>query len=110
MQAGRYIFAQIMDFQPLREFHRCVDRYHGDRQVRSFSCLNQFLSVAFAHLTYRKSLRAIRPKLYHPGFRGPIARSTLADANETRDWRIFASSPRFSSPRPRRCTPGRTSA
>jgi len=96
MHAGRYIFAQIMDFLPLRDFHRCVDRYHGDRPVRSFSCLNQFLSMAFAQLTYRESLRdievclrAMRPKLYHLGFRGPIARSTLADANEQRDWRIY---------------------
>jgi len=97
MHAGRFVFSQIMEFLPLREFHRCVGRYRGDRHVRSFSCLDQFLSMAFAQLTYRESLRdievclrAMRPKLYHLGFRGPIARSTLADANERRDWRIFA--------------------
>jgi transposase len=86
-----------MDFLPLSEFRRCVARYHGDYKVRGFSCLDQFLCLAFAQLTYRESLRdietclrALQPKLYHMGIRGRVARSTLADANESRDWRIVA--------------------
>jgi transposase len=86
-----------MDFLPLPEFRACVARYHGDYKVRGFSCLDQFLCLAFAQLTYRESLRdietclrAMQPKLYHMGIRGRVARSTLADANETRDWRIVA--------------------
>ncbi len=97
MHAGRFVFAQLMDFLPLRAFHACVARYRGDYKIRSFSCLEQFLTLAFAQLTHRESLRdietslrAMQPKLYHAGFRSPIARTTLAEANETRDWRIYA--------------------
>jgi hypothetical protein len=97
VHTGRTIFAQVMDFLPLSEFRACVARYQGDYKVRGFSCLDQFLCLAFAQLTYRESLRdietclrAMQPKLYHMGIRGRVARSTLADANETRDWRIVA--------------------
>jgi len=97
MHAGRIIFSQIMDFIPLHEFHKCVRRYQGQHRVRRFSCYDQFLCMAFAQLTYRESLRdieiclrAMQPKLYHAGFRGKASRSTLADANEKRDWRIYA--------------------
>ncbi len=97
MHTGRLIFAQLMDFLPLAAFRRSVARYQGDYKVRGFSCLDQFLCLAFAQLTYRESLRdietclrAMQPKLYHMGIRGRVARSTLADANETRDWRIYA--------------------
>jgi len=97
MHTGRTIFAQVMEFLPLPEFRTCVARYQGAYKVRSFSCLDQLLCLAFAQLTYRESLRdietclrALRPKLYHMGIRGRVARSTLADANETRDWRIYA--------------------
>ena len=86
-----------MDFFPLFEFHRCVERYRGDYKVQSFSCLDQFLALAFAQLTYRESLRDIeaclrsmQPRLYHMGFRSEVARNTLAHANEQRDWRIYA--------------------
>jgi hypothetical protein len=91
------MFAQVMDFLPLDEFRRCVERYRGDYKVQSFSCWDQFLCLAFAQLTGRESLRDIeaclrsqRAKLYHMGFRGRISRNTLAHANETRNWRIFA--------------------
>src|SRR5208337_1077107 len=97
MNAGKTIFAQLMDFIPAHEFSRCVDRYQGNYKVSRFSCWDQFLCMAFAQLTYRESLRdietclrAMGPKLYHAGFRGRIARSTLADANERHDWRIYA--------------------
>lgn len=97
MNTGRTIFAQLMDFLPLSEFHRCVERYRGDYKVQSFSCLDQFLALAFAQLTGRESLRDIeaclrglQPRLYHMGFRSVVARNTLANANEQRDWRIFA--------------------
>jgi len=97
MNSGRTIFAQLMDLLPLAEFRRCVDRYHGDYKVQSFSCLDQFLSLAFAQLTYRESLRDIetclrahQSQLYHMGFRGTVARNTLANANQQRDWRIYA--------------------
>jgi len=97
MNSGRTIFAQLMDLLPLPEFRRCVDRYQGDYKVQSFSCLDQFLSLAFAQLTYRESLRDIetclrahQPQLYHMGFRGAISRNTLANANQQRDWRIYA--------------------
>jgi hypothetical protein len=96
VHTGRLIFAQLMDCLPLAEFRRCVARYQGEYKVRGFSCLDQFLCLAFAQLTYRESLRdietclrAMQPKLYHLGIRGRVARSTLADANETRDWRIY---------------------
>jgi hypothetical protein len=95
MPIGRTVFAQLMDLIPRRAFERCVARYQGNRRLRTFSCYDQFLCMAFAQLTYRESLRdietclrALQPKLYHVGLRGRIARSTLADANETRDWRI----------------------
>jgi hypothetical protein len=91
------VFAQIMDFLPLYEFRKCVWRYRGDYKVKSFSCFDQFLCLAFAQLTYRESLRDIesclrtmKSRLYHMGFRGQVSRNTLAHANETRDWRIYA--------------------
>src|SRR5260370_8014472 len=97
MNTGRTSFAQLMDLLPLAEFRRSVDRYDGDYKVQSFSCLDQFLCLAFAQLTYRDSLRDIetclrahQPKLYHMGFRGRVSRNTLAHANERRDWRIYA--------------------
>ena len=97
MHAGQFIFAQLMDFLPRHEFNECVQRYRGNARVHGFSCFDQFLCMAFAQLTYRESLRdietclrAMGPKLYHAGFRGRVARSTLADANEHRDWRIYA--------------------
>ena len=97
MYTGRTVFAQLMDLIPRRAFERCVARYQGNRRLRTFSCYDQFLCMAFAQLTYRESLRdietclrALQPKLYHTGLRGRIARSTLADANETRDWRSYA--------------------
>ena len=97
MNLGRTVFAQLISFLPDREFRRCVSRYDGDRRWRSFSCWDQFLSMAFAQLTYRESLRDIEAclrslgaKLYHMGFCSQVARSTLADANESRDWRIYA--------------------
>jgi hypothetical protein len=96
MNTGRTVFSQLMDFFPLPEFRRCVERYRGDYKVQSFSCLDQFLCLAFAQLTFRESLRDIeaclraqQSKLYHTGFRGRISRTTLADASENRDWRIF---------------------
>ena len=97
MNLGRTVFSQLISFLPDREFRRCVSRYDGDRRWRGFSCWDQFLCMAFAQLTYRESLRDIEAclrslgaKLYHMGFRGKIARSTLADANESRDWQIYA--------------------
>jgi uncharacterized protein DUF4372/DDE family transposase len=97
MNSGRTIFAQVMDFLPLPDFRRCVQRYRGEYKVQSFSCWDQFLCLAFAQLTGRESLRDIEAclrsqysKLYHIGFRGRVSRNTLAHANETRDWRIFA--------------------
>lgn len=97
MNSGRTVFAQVMQFLPLPEFRACVARYQGEYKVRGFSCLDQFFCLAFAQLTYRESLRdietclrAMQPRLYHMGIRGRVARSTLADANETRDWRIYA--------------------
>lgn len=97
MNQGRTVFSQVMDFLPMYEFRKCVNRYNGNYRVRSFSCLDQFLAMAFAQLTYRESLRDIESclgsmskKLYHMGFRGKVTRTTLADANENRDWRIYA--------------------
>jgi hypothetical protein len=97
MNQGRTVFSQLIGFLPDREFRRCVTRYQGDAHLRDFSCWNQYLAMAFAQLTYRESLRDIEAclrsmgsKLYHLGFRSKVARSTLADANEVRDWRIFA--------------------
>ena len=97
MYLGKTLFAQLMDFLPWKTFHRIVDRCDGDRYVKSLTCAEQFRVMAFAQLTYRESLRDIEVclsaqavKLYHMGFRQEIKRSTLADANETRDWRIHA--------------------
>ena len=97
MNLGRTVFAQLMDHAPSYEFRKCVARYRGDYQQKRFSCWDQFLCMAFAQLTYRESLRdieaclrSLRGKLYHMGFRGKVARSTLADANESRDWRLYA--------------------
>jgi hypothetical protein len=97
MHSGRLVFAQLMDFLPRHEFDACVRRYGGDRRPRGFSCRDQFLCLAFGQLTYRESLRdietclrALGAKRYHAGFRGAVSRSTLADANRTHDWRIFA--------------------
>jgi transposase len=97
MDPGKLVFAQLMEFLPRHDFTTCVQRYGGDRRPRGFSCRDQFLCLAFAQLTFRESLRDIetclrsfQPKLYHAGFRGNIARSTLADANRVHDWRIFA--------------------
>lgn len=97
MNTGSTLFSQVMDFLPLPEFHRCVARYRGEYKVQKFSCLDQFLSMAFAQLTYRESLRdieavlrAAQSKLYHMGIRSRVSRSTLAEANENRDWRIYA--------------------
>ena len=97
MYTGRIVFSQLMDFLPKHQFDKCVRRYNGDYRVRNFSCLDQFLCMAFAQLTFRESLRgieaclrAMQPKLYHMGIRGKVSRSTLADANERRHWRIYA--------------------
>jgi hypothetical protein len=97
MFTGELIFAQLCAFLPKREFARCVTRYQGNRRVRRFRCWDQFLVMAFAQLTFRESLRdietclrAMPQKLYHAGIKGSVARSTLAEANESRDWRIWA--------------------
>jgi Domain of unknown function (DUF4372)/Transposase DDE domain len=97
MHIGRTVFSQVMEHFPAYEFQKCVTRYDGDFRKRSFSCLDQFLCLGFAQLTYRESLRdieaclrSVQGKLYHMGFRGRISRSTLADANESIDWRIYA--------------------
>ena len=95
MNTGKTLFAQLMDFLPWSTFDRIVARYDGNRAVRTLPCAAQYQVMAFAQITYRESLRDIEAslsaqsaKLYHMGFRGPVHRSTLADANETRDWRI----------------------
>jgi hypothetical protein len=97
MNQGRTVFSQLLSFLPDREFRRCVARYGGDARPRGFSCWDQYLSMAFAQLTYRDGLRDIEAclrslggKLYHMGFHGRVARSTLADANDSHDWRIYA--------------------
>ncbi|MEK6755826.1 MAG: IS4 family transposase [Bacteroidota bacterium] len=97
MQEGRSVFAQLMDYVPKYEFGKCVERYEGDKHVRKLSCYTQFQIMSFAQLTYRESLRdietclkAIGGKLYHTGIRQHVPKSTLADANEKRDWRIFS--------------------
>jgi hypothetical protein len=97
MFSGQLVFAQIMEWLPRHEFNTCVRRYSGANRTGSFSCRDQFLSLAFAQLSFRESLRdietclrSLEPKLYHAGFRGRISRSTLADANRTNDWRIYA--------------------
>ena len=97
MNLGQTVFSQVVDYLPRYEFLKCVSRYRGDYQQKSFSCWDQYLAMAFAQLTYRESLRDIEAclrsmsgKLYHMGFRSRVARSTLAEANESRDWRIYA--------------------
>ena len=97
MNSGRTVFAQLLDHLSAYEFQKCVNRYRGDAHLRGFSCLDQLLTMAFAQLTYRESLRdieaclrSISGKLYHIGFRGKVARTNLAAANEAHDWRIFA--------------------
>ncbi|MDF1594318.1 MAG: IS4 family transposase [Desulfobacterales bacterium] len=97
MNRGQTIFSQIIDFLPQNKFRRCVNRHNGNYRIRSFTCYDQLLCMAFAQLTYRESLRdiecclrAMREKLYHMGIRGKVSRNTLAKANETRDWRIYS--------------------
>ena len=97
MNVGKLVFAQITQHLPLTTFRRCVARYGGEHKVKTFSCLDQYLCMAFAQLTYRESLRDIEAclraqadKLYHMGIKGRVSRSTLADANEVRDWRVYA--------------------
>jgi hypothetical protein len=97
MYSGQLVFSQLMDFLPMHQFRRCVDRYNGNYHMKQFSCLDQFLCMAFAQLSYRESLRdiesclrAMHTKLYHMGIRSRVSKSTLADANEKRDWRIYA--------------------
>ena len=97
MNIGRTVFTQLLDFIPIYEFRQCVERYNGNYKIKTFSCRDQFLCMAFAQLTYRESLRDIeaclrvaKSKLYHMGIRGKVSRNTLAHANETRDWRIYA--------------------
>ncbi|MCG6552045.1 MAG: IS4 family transposase [Candidatus Magnetominusculus sp. LBB02] len=97
MYTGKMIFSQLMSYMPMHEFRKCVNRYQGNYKVQTFSCLSQYLTMAFAQLTYRESLRDIEAclrvqqnKLYHMGIQGDVSRSTLARANENRDWRIYA--------------------
>jgi len=97
MYSGRTVFSQVLDFLPMHKFRRCVNRYKGNKGVRTFTCLDQYMCMAFAQLTYRESLRdiecclrAMNDKLYHTGIKGNVSRSTLADANEKRDWRIYS--------------------
>ena len=97
MYTGQTVFSQVMAFLPLRRFHTCVKRFDGNHKVQRFTCLDQFLVMAFAQLTFRESLRdievclrAMQPKLYHMGIRGRVSRNTLANANEVRDWRIYS--------------------
>ncbi|MBI4708488.1 MAG: IS4 family transposase [Candidatus Omnitrophica bacterium] len=97
MNSGKSIFAQLMEFIPIYEFRKCVNRYNGNYKIKSFTCWEQFLCMAFAQLTYRKSLRdieaclrAAHKKLYHMGIHSKISRNTLANANQVRDWRIYA--------------------
>jgi len=97
MYTGRIVFSQLIDFLPKRKFDRCVRRYRGNHRTKTFSCFDQYLCMVFAQITYRQSLRGIesclrvmQPKLYHCGIRGNVSRNTLANANEHRDWRIYA--------------------
>jgi len=97
MNLGQTVFSQLIEHLPPKEFQKCVARYRGDYYLKSFSCWDQLLAMGFAQLTYRESLRDIeaclrsmQSKLYHMGFRGKVSRATLADANESRDWRIYA--------------------
>lgn len=97
MNYGKTVFSQIMDFLPIYEFQKCVDRYNGNHKIKRFTCMDQFLCMAFAQLTYRESLRdieaclrAAQNKLYHMGIRSKVSRNTLANTNQVRDWRIYA--------------------
>jgi len=97
MYAGKIVFSQAMDHLPMHIFHRCVNRYQGNHKVKDFKCLDHYLCMAFAQLTYRESLRDIeaclraqKPKLYHMGIQAPVSRNNLANANKVRDWRIYA--------------------
>jgi hypothetical protein len=97
MNSGKTIFSETMGFLPTYEFRQCVERYQGNYKIKSFSCWDQFLCLAFAQLTCRESLRDIQAclrgsqlKLYHMGIRGKVSRNTLANANQVRDWRIYA--------------------
>lgn len=97
MYSGKMVFSQLSEFLPLHQFRKCVTHYNGNSYVKSFTCMDQYLCMAFAQLTYRESLRdietclrSLQSKLYHIGIRGQVSRSTLADANENRDWRIYA--------------------
>lgn len=97
MHQGKLVFAQVMAHLPLSTFRRCVTRYHGEHKVKRFSCLDQFYAMAFAQLTFRESLRGIEAclatqglRLYHMGFRAPVARNILANANAVRPWQIYA--------------------
>ena len=97
MYTGKLVFSQVMDVMPLHTFRRCVARYQGDYKVKKFTCLDQYLCMAFAQITYRESLRDIEiclrsqeQKLYHMGIRGKVSPSTIADANEQRNWQIYA--------------------
>ena len=101
MHVARLVFSQVIGHLPMQTFRRCVARYDGNRYKKTFSCLDQYLCMAFAQLTSRESLRDIeaclrahKDKLYHMGIRGGVSRSTLADASERRDWRIYADLPR----------------
>jgi len=97
MNSGKSIFSQLIDFLPKYEFQKCIERYKGNYKIKTFSCWNQFLCMAFAQLTYRESLgdieaclRVAQNKIYHLGIRGKVSRNTLANANQVRDWRIYA--------------------
>src|SRR4030042_4788802 len=97
MHTGRIVFSQLLDFLPKKQFDICVHRYRGNHRIKTFSCFDQYLCMAFAQITFRQSLRdietslrAMQSKLYHCGIRGNISRTTLAKANENRDWRIYA--------------------
>jgi len=97
MHAGQTVFSQLTDFLPRKQFDKCVHRYQGNHRAKTFSCFDQYLCMAFAQITYRQSLRdieaclrAMQPKLYHCGICGSVSRNTLANANEHRDWRIYA--------------------
>ncbi|MFC1637241.1 DUF4372 domain-containing protein, partial [Planctomycetota bacterium] len=97
MYTGRIVFSQLIDFLPRHQFDRSVRRYRGNYRTKTFSCFDQYLCMAFAQITYRQSLRdietclrAMQSKLYHCGIRGNVSRNTLANANENRDWRIYA--------------------
>ena len=112
MHTGKLLFAQLMHFLPRRDFDSCVRRYKGNQRTRKFSCLDQFLCMAFAQLTYRTSLRdieiclnSLKPKLYHAGIRGSVARTTLAGANESAAGTSTPTSPKSSFAMPANCMP-----